>query len=297
VEPGVPTLLRGEVERPGELFQSQRPDGPRPAHGNLLVPKCPTRLVSKRVYPVRYPSQRQRHGRASTDKEPKTSPSKTILLETHNLSRYYNKVAALESLDLTIAAGECVALMGPNGSGKTTAGELICGLQEPTSGWVRIAGYSMDHEKEAVAARRFLSYVPDNPYLYHDLTVADHLRLVATAHGVAGEGLEQRIDRLLRSLGLENRADFFPAQLSRGMRQKTAIACAVVRPFSVLVLDEPTIGLDTASIETLRDFLLKSMSTKRAILLMTHDEVFARSVSTRMLHIAEGKVTEGPLDD
>ncbi len=111
-------------------------------------------------------------------------------------------MAALESLDLTIAAGECVALMGPNGSGKTTAGELICGLQEPTNGWVRIAGYSMDHEKEAVAARRFLSYVPDNPYLYHDLTVADHLRLVATAHGVAGEGLEQRIDKLLRSSGV-----------------------------------------------------------------------------------------------
>lgn len=226
-----------------------------------------------------------------TDKEPETSPSKTILLETHGLSRHYNKVPALDSLDLTIAAGECVALMGPNGSGKTTAGELICGLQEPTAGWVRIAGYSMDHEKEAVAARRYLSYVPDNPYLYHDLTVADHLRLVATAHGVAGEGLEQRIGRLLRSLGLDNRADFFPAQLSRGMRQKTAIACAVVRPFSVLVLDEPTIGLDVASMETLRDFLLKSLSTRRAILLMTHDETFARSVATRVLRIEEGKVS------
>ncbi len=246
---------------------------------------------------VRYPMQRRDTLRAAETEEHATSPSKTILLETHNLSRHYNKVAALESLDLTIAAGECVALMGPNGSGKTTAGELICGLQEPTTGWVRVAGYSMDHEKEAVAARRFLSYVPDNPYLYHDLTVADHLRLVATAHGVAGEGLEQRIARLLKSLGLENRADFFPAQLSRGMRQKTAIACAVIRPFSVLVLDEPTIGLDTASMETLRDFLLKSMSTKRAVLLMTHDEAFARSVSTRMLSITEGKVTEEPLDD
>jgi ABC-2 type transport system ATP-binding protein len=226
-----------------------------------------------------------------TDKEHPTSPSKTILLETEDLSRYYNRVAALDSLSLTIAAGECVALMGPNGSGKTTAGELICGLQEPTGGWVRIAGYSMDVEKEAVAARRFLSYVPDNPYLYHDLTVADHLRLVATAHGVSGDDLEQRITRLLRSLGLEKRADFFPAQLSRGMRQKTAIACAVIRPFSVLVLDEPTIGLDAASMETLHDFLLKSLGSKRAILLMTHDEVFARSVATRVLHIAEGRVS------
>ena len=199
-------------------------------------------------------------------------------------------MAALESLDLTITAGECVALMGPNGSGKTTAAELICGLQEPTDGWVRVAGYSMDHEPEAIAARRLLSYVPDNPYLYHDLTVSDHLRLVATAHGVAGDDLDQRINRMLRSLGLENRTDFFPAQLSRGMRQKTAIACAIIRPYSVLILDEPTIGLDTASMETLHDLLLKSVGSKRATLLMTHDEAFARSVATRVLRISEGQV-------
>jgi ABC-2 type transport system ATP-binding protein len=221
-----------------------------------------------------------------------TSPSKTVLLETSELSRYYNRFAALESLDLIIRAGECVALMGPNGSGKTTAAELICGLQEPTTGWVRIAGLSMDHEEEALAARKHLSYVPDNPYLYHDLTVGDHLRLVATAHDAAGDDLEQRITRLLRSLGLEQREEFFPAQLSRGMRQKTALACGVIRPFSLLILDEPTIGLDATSMETLRDLLLKSRDAKRAILLMTHDEEFARSVATRTLSISEGRITE-----
>jgi ABC-type multidrug transport system ATPase subunit len=202
-------------------------------------------------------------------------------------------VAALESLDLTIAAGECVALMGPNGSGKTTAAELICGLQEPTQGWVRINGFSMHQEPDSIAAHRHLSYVPDNPYLYQDLTVSDHLRLVAAAHGVAGDDLEQRCNRLLRSLGLEKRAGFFPSQLSRGMRQKTAIACAVIRPFLVLVLDEPTIGLDTASMQALHDLLIASRSSKRTILLMTHDEAFASSVATRMLHISEGRVTEG----
>ncbi len=181
--------------------------------------------------------------------------------------------------------------MGPNGSGKTTAAELICGLQQPTEGWVRVAGYSLDHEKEAVAARKHLSYVPDNPYLYQDLTVTDHLRLVATANGISGNEQDKRIPRLLQSLGLEHRADFFPAQLSRGMRQKTAIACAVIRPFSVLVLDEPTIGLDAASMETLRDMILRSKGTKRAVLLMTHDAAFARSVTTRVLHISEGQVT------
>lgn len=216
-----------------------------------------------------------------------------ILLETDDLSRYYGPVAALEALDLTIAAGECVALMGPNGSGKTTAAELISGLQEPTRGWVRIAGFSLDHEAEALAARKHLSYVPDNPYLYQDLTVRDHLRLVAAAHGVDGEDLDQRCDKLLGSLSLEKRADFFPSQLSRGMRQKTAIACGVIRPFSVLVLDEPTIGLDLASMDALRDLLVKSIAARKAILLMTHSEEFAASVATRVLHISEGQILDG----
>jgi ABC-2 type transport system ATP-binding protein len=135
--------------------------------------------------------------------------------------------------------------------------------------------------------------VPDNPYLYGDLTVRDHLRLVAAAHGVARDDLEQRADRLLRALGLQKRADFFPSQLSRGMRQKTAIACAVIRPFSLLVLDEPTIGLDVASVAALRELVTGSTTPHRAVLLMTHDEAFASAVATRVLHISEGRVTEG----
>lgn len=214
------------------------------------------------------------------------------MLETDSLSRYYGQVAALEDLDLTIRAGECVALMGPNGSGKTTAAELISGLQEPTRGWVRIAGFSLDHEGEALAARKHLSYVPDNPYLYPDLTVRDHLQLMAAAHGVDGDDLESRCDKLLGSLGLEKRADFFPSQLSRGMRQKTAIACGVIRPFSVLVLDEPTIGLDLASMDALHELLVKSVVGGKAVLLMTHSEEFAAGVATRVLHISEGHIVE-----
>jgi ABC-2 type transport system ATP-binding protein len=206
-------------------------------------------------------------------------------------------VAALESLTLRIRAGECVSLMGPNGSGKTTAAELICGLQEPTAGWVRIDGYSMHQEPDSIAARKHLSYVPDNPYLYQDLTVRDHLYLVAAAHGVQEDDLDSRVDRLLRALTLDKRVDFFPSQLSRGMRQKLAIACAVIRPFSVLVLDEPTIGLDAASVEALHDLLAGSKSSKRAILLMTHDQDFASSVATRVLHISEGRVWDAEEDE
>src|SRR5680860_728032 len=174
------------------------------------------------------------------------------VLETFGLTRSYGPVVALAPLDLRVEGGECVALMGPNGSGKTTAAALICGLLEPTDGVAEVCGFSIHQEPAAMSARAHLAYVPDTPALYDDMTVNDHLHLVAAAHGVAGDDLEERCDRLLVALGLEERALFLPTQLSRGMRQKTAIACALIRPFSLLVLDEPVVGLDRRSVEVLK---------------------------------------------
>jgi len=213
-----------------------------------------------------------------------------ILLETMNLTRRYGPVVALDGLDLKVRAGECVVMMGPNGSGKTTAAELISGLLEPSDGRVEICGHSVHEEPGAVAARRDLAYVPDTPYLYDDLTVSDHLRLVAAAHGVADKDLEDRSNALLERLNLEDRAAFFPRQLSRGMRQKTAIACALVRPFRVLVVDEPIAGLDAASVDVFREVLLESRKAGRAILLMPHSDAFASTIATRMLRIEEGQL-------
>jgi ABC-2 type transport system ATP-binding protein len=183
-------------------------------------------------------------------------------------------------------------MMGPNGSGKTTSAELICGLLEPSSGRVEICGYSIHQEPAAITARRNLAYVPDTARLYDDLTISDHLRLVAAAHGVADEDLSTRSETLLERLDLTARATFFPRQLSRGMRQKAAIACALVRPFRVLVLDEPTVGLDAASLETLREVLLECRETQRAVLLMTHSDAFASAVATRVLRIEEGHLLD-----
>jgi ABC-2 type transport system ATP-binding protein len=221
-----------------------------------------------------------------------TAVQRKVLLQTHQLSRRYGPVVALESLDLSVAAGECVAMMGPNGSGKTTVAELISGLQEPTSGWVKIAGNSVHQEPQALAARRHLAYVPDTPRLYGDLTVIDHLHLVAAAHGAAGDDLDERCDLLLTRLDLTERTDFLPSQLSRGMRQKASIACALIRPFSVLVLDEPVVGLDEAAIDTLREVVLACRRARQAVLLMTHSQEFASSVATRVLHIHEGCVLD-----
>ncbi len=215
---------------------------------------------------------------------------KEVLLETMNLTRRYGAVVALDRIDLKVREGECVALMGPNGSGKTTLAELVSGLLEPSGGRAEVCRHSIHLEPESVAARRDLAYVPDTARLYDDLTVGDHLRLVAAAHGVGGKNLDEEADKLLERLHLTERASFFPPQLSRGMRQKTALACAFIRPFRVLVLDEPIVGLDAASIDVFRDLLLECRKARRAVLLMTHAETFASTVATRTLRIEEGRL-------
>ena len=213
-----------------------------------------------------------------------------VLLETRNLTRHFGQVVALDSLNLKVRAGECVAMMGPNGSGKTTTAELVSGLLEPSGGRAEICGNSVHIEPEAVAARRDLAYVPDTARLYDDLTVGDHLRLVAAAHGVGDKSEEATAQSLLQRLNLTERVSFFPQQLSRGMRQKTAIACAFIRPFRMLVLDEPIVGLDAASVDTIRDLLLQCKKERRGVLLMTHAEAFATTVASRMLRIEEGRL-------
>jgi ABC-2 type transport system ATP-binding protein len=153
------------------------------------------------------------------------------------LVRRYGRLVGLDGLDLELQAGECVALLGANGSGKSTAVRTIAGLLEPSEGSVRVGGHDPHVEPEAEAARAALALVPDAPVLYDDLTVRQHLELVALAHGVVDDGVEGRIEQLLERLGLTARAEFLPAELSRGMRQKTALACALVRPARLLVLD------------------------------------------------------------
>jgi ABC-2 type transport system ATP-binding protein len=209
-------------------------------------------------------------------------------LQTSGLRRSYGRLVALASLDLTVAAGECVALIGANGSGKSTAVRTIAGLLAPTSGWVRITGRDPHREPDAEAARAALALVPDSPLLYDDLTVRQHLELVTLTHGVGEEG----IDGLLERLGLAPRDGFLPRELSRGMRQKTQLACALVRPASVLLLDEPVVGLDPPSQALLFELLLEAKRAGTAVLLTTHQMAFAEGLADRAVMLDEGEVAD-----
>jgi ABC-2 type transport system ATP-binding protein len=213
-------------------------------------------------------------------------------LEAHEVSHSYGRLAALRDFSLTIVPGQCVALVGANGSGKSTAVRTLAGLIAPTAGEVRVEGFDPHAEPEAERARERLALVPDSPLLYGDLTVGEHLELVTVAHGLAGSESAARIDALLERLELAHRRDFRPAELSRGMRQKTQLACALIRPAAVLVLDEPVVGLDPPSQALLHAILAERKAAGCAVLLTTHQLGFAEGLADRGVLLAEGEIAD-----
>jgi ABC-2 type transport system ATP-binding protein len=209
------------------------------------------------------------------------------VLELRGVRKTYGELVAVDLLDLKVRPGECVALIGHNGSGKTTTLRLVAGLLEPSDGQVTVAGAGLREER----ARAALSFVPDSPLLYPDLTVREHLELVGLAHGV-GDELDGRVAELLERFELTSRGDFLPGQLSRGMRQKAQLACALVRPFQLLLLDEPVVGLDPPSQQTLHRLLVAAKQDGAAILLSTHQLAFAAGLADRAVVLHEGRAVE-----
>jgi ABC-2 type transport system ATP-binding protein len=228
------------------------------------------------------------------------APPAVAALDVQGLTRRYGRLVGLDRFDLTLQAGECVALIGANGSGKSTAVRTIAGLLEPSEGTVRICGHDPHSEPDAEQARALLALVPDTPLLYDDLTVRQHLELTALAHGVAGDAgtTDERIDALLERLGLTARAGFLPTELSRGMRQKAGLANALIRPSKLMVLDEPVVGLDPPSQELLGVVLREAKAGGTAILLTTHQMYFADGLADRAVVLSEGTVADaGPWDE
>ena len=209
-------------------------------------------------------------------------------LELHALEKTYGDAAALEPLSLRIEVNQRVALLGHNGSGKTTMLRMASGLLGPTSGDVSV----FDHPAGSLAARSILSYIADNPTFYDDLSMWQHLEYVARLHGV--DNWEQYAADLLDHLGLYERADDLPNSFSRGLRQKAAIAIAFIRPFQLLLVDEPFVGLDAAGKEALIELLDQAHKDGAALVVATHELEFVHSVE-RIIALRDGAlVYDGP---
>jgi ABC-2 type transport system ATP-binding protein len=205
------------------------------------------------------------------------------ILEAIDLVASYGDHVALRSLTYRVRPGSRVALIGPNGAGKSTFLRLAAGLLEPTGGEVKIGGFPAG----SIEARRLTSYLPDSPSLYDDLSLNEHLEYVARLHGEAE--WEARATDLLDRLGLTDRGDDPPGGFSKGMRQKASIAVAFVRPFGLLLADEPFDGLDPRSRETLDSLVEEATDAGAAVILATHHlDIVERS--SRCLAIDEGEV-------
>jgi ABC-type multidrug transport system ATPase subunit len=205
-------------------------------------------------------------------------------IQTIGLGKQYGDAQALHPLDLRIGAGERISLIGHNGSGKTTLLRMLVGMLEPSEGTGKVAGYPIG----SLEAKASISYLADTPVFYDDLTVWEHLEYIARLHGT--EDWEQQAVDVVDMVGLMPRVDDLPMTFSRGLKQKAAIAMAFVRPFDVMLIDEPFVGLDRTGREALLE-LLKLAHTDGATMVVATHELSSVKESSRLIALSGGELT------
>ncbi len=189
------------------------------------------------------------------------------IIQTINLSRSFGDILAVDRISVSINPGEVFGLLGPNGAGKTTIVRMLAALLEPTSGEAYVAGFQIGKEDQKI--RRQIGYLPEAPGLYDALTAEQNLAFFGAMYGV--EEISRQIKRYLEMLGLWNRRYEPVATFSKGMRQKLAIARALLHEPEVLFLDEPTSGLDPQAARLVREFIVELSGEGRTIILCTHN--------------------------
>jgi ABC-2 type transport system ATP-binding protein len=207
------------------------------------------------------------------------------LIAVNELTKLYGDVTAVRKLSFNVSAHEVLGLVGPNGAGKTTTLRCIGGIIAPTGGSVAVAGHDM--KDDAIPAKRALAFIPDEPHLFDYLTVEEHLRFIARLYGVADA--DSRIPPLLAELELVEKRRALPGELSRGMRQKLAIACGLLHEPSVLILDEPLTGLDPAGIRRMRETIAARARAGTAVILSSHLLNLVEELCTKLLVIRRGE--------
>jgi len=223
--------------------------------------------------------------------------SRTPLIEARKLTKKYGDLAAVNGINLSIAAGEVFGLLGPNGAGKTTTILMLLGLAEPTSGSARVGG--LDPTREPLAVKRRVGYMPDAVGFYEDMTGRENLRYTARLNEVEDELVEDRIQTLLEEVGLADAADSPVGTYSRGMRQRLGVADALVKDPQVVILDEPTAAIDPQGVADMLE-LIRNLAHRdgRAVLLSSHLLHQVQEICDRIAIFVKGKVVaEGTPDE
>ncbi len=218
------------------------------------------------------------------------------LIETRNLVKRFGDKLAVNDVSFEVKGGEIFGFLGPNGAGKTTTIKILVGLLQPTAGSVRVGGY--DVQQQPLQAKAASGYVPDTPNLYAKLTGRELLRFVGDLYNLERRQTAQRIDDLLRMFDLAAAAEDTIDSYSHGMQQKTALAAALMHDPKVLVLDEPTVGLDPKSARLIKDILRQMAERGAAVFLSTHILEIAERMCDRIGIINRGElIAAGTMDE
>ena len=207
------------------------------------------------------------------------------MIEVEELSKYYGNRKAIDNITFHAERGEILGFLGPNGAGKTTTMRILAGYMPPTTGLAKVAGF--DVVDQSLEVRKRIGYLPETVPLYPDMTVFDYLKYMADLRHVAD--VEDRVDEVLEQVHMQERSESFISSLSKGMRQRVGLAQAILHKPDVLILDEPTIGLDPRQILDVRN-LIRELGKEHTILLSTHILSEAQQVCNRVLIINNGKI-------
>lgn len=207
------------------------------------------------------------------------------MIQVEGLTKDYGKRRAVENLTFRVDRGEILGFLGPNGAGKTTVMRILCGFMPPTSGIAAVAGF--DVVEQSLQVRKRVGYLPETVPLYPDMTVFDYLTYMGDLRHLPD--VEERVDDVLEIVHMEDRADGYISNLSKGMRQRIGLAQALLHEPEVLILDEPTIGLDPAQIRDVRN-LIREIGKERTVMLSTHILSEAQQICDRILIINKGHI-------
>ncbi|HHJ39941.1 MAG: ABC transporter ATP-binding protein [Methylothermaceae bacteria B42] len=210
-----------------------------------------------------------------------------MLIEAEQLYCFYGNHCAVENLNLSLDKGEIVGFLGPNGAGKTTTMQMLCGTLAPSAGQIRING--IDLLEKPKQAKRYLGYLPEIPPLYRELTVNEYLDYCGRLHGLKGPSLTQARESAKERCGLTDASTQLIGNLSKGYQQRVGIAQAILHSPEVVVLDEPTVGLDPNQIREIRE-LIRELGQEHAVLLSSHILPEVQALCSRVMIIHQGKV-------
>ena len=217
------------------------------------------------------------------------------MLEVKKLSGGYANIPVLKDVSFQVADGELVGLIGLNGAGKSTTIKEIIGLLIPYEGQILIDGQTILGQAEAY--RKKIGFIPETPSLYEELTLKEHLEVVALAYDLDWDAAFERAEKLLKLFRLEEKLEWFPVHFSKGMKQKVMIICAFMVQPSLLIVDEPFLGLDPVAIQDLIDLLEQEKKRGTSILMSTHVLDSAEKMCDRFVILHQGQVlADGNLD-